>query len=163
MSFDLFLQHFQAGASSEADRAAVRRVISEVRAVVPDQWGQYDIPLPDGAMIRLEALDLESSELFDGCAFHLRGFSLEYCNFILKLALAGDMVIFNAQGKDDPKNPVLILSHESQASQVPAGMYTHPVLARDGLHLYTLLDGSYESWERYRAQVVQDSGRRSDA
>jgi hypothetical protein len=114
-------------------------------------------------MIRLEAATLESNELFSSCAFHLRGFSLDYCNFILKLALAGDMVIFDAQGKDDPKNPVLILSHESQASQVPAGMYTHTVLARDGLHLYTLLDGSYEGWERYRAQGLQDSGGRSDA
>ncbi len=163
MSFDLFLQHFQAGAPSEADRDAVRRVISEVRVVLPDQWGQYDIPLVGGGIIRLEAATLESNELFDGCAFHLRGFSLEYCNFILKLAQAGDMVIFNAQGKDDPKNPVLVFSRESQGSQVPVGMYTHSALARDGLHLYTLLDGSYESWERYRAQILQDPGGRSDA
>jgi len=67
------------------------------------------------------------------------------------------MVIFNAQGRDDPENPVLILSAQSQASEVPQDMYKHPMLARDGLHLYALLDGSYEGWQRYRSYSLQAS------
>lgn len=163
MSFDLFLQHFQAGVPAEADRAVVKRVIDHRGPVAADRYGQYDIDLPLGELIRLAAPTLISDEMFDGCAFHLRGFSLEYCNFILKLASAGDMVIFNAQGQDAPENPVLILSDAAQASQVPPGMYKNAVLARDGLHLYTLLDGSYEGWERYRNQALKSpSGRAED-
>jgi hypothetical protein len=158
MSFDLFLHRFRAGVSAPVDRAAVKSVIDEQGAVTPDRYGQYDIPLPDGEVIRLAAQDLDAPEIFDGCAFHLHGFSPEYCHFILKLAKAGDMVIFNAQGKDDPGNPVLILSDHKQASEIPNDMYKHAILARDGLHLYTLLDGSYEGWERYRVQILQQSG-----
>jgi hypothetical protein len=163
MSFDLYLQHFKAGASAEADRVAMKAVINERVAVVPDRYGQYDVPLPNGELIRLAAPTLESDEMFDGCAFHLHDFSLEYCDFILKLAKAGGMVIFNAQGRDSPENPVLILTDASQSSQVPPEIYQHAVLARDAIHLYTLLDGSYEGWERYRAQVLQGTAGHSEA
>jgi hypothetical protein len=163
MSFDLFLHHFKAGASAEADRVSVKNVICQTQIIAPDQYGQYDVPLSDGGLIRVSASTLESEKMFDGCAFHLRDFSLEYCNFILRLAVAGDMVIFNAQGKDDPDNPVLIFSNEAQALQVPPDMYKHSVVACNGLHLYALLDGTYESWERYRAQFVPAPPRRSDA
>ncbi|GHS88544.1 hypothetical protein FACS189487_07030 [Campylobacterota bacterium] len=158
MSFDLFLYCFKAGDTAPADRAAVKRVIDEQGVVTPDQYGQYHVPLPNGEVITLAAQDLDSPEEFDGCAFHLHGFSVEYCHFILKLAKAGDMVIFNAQGKDEPSNPVLILSDHKQELEVPNNMYKHAVLARDGLHLYTLLDGSYEGWERYREQILRQSG-----
>jgi hypothetical protein len=163
VSFDLFLQHFRAGASAEADRVSVKRVICQTRIVVPDEYGQYDVPLSDGGYIRLSASTLEGEEMFDGCAFHLRDFSPEYCDFILRLAVAGDMVIFNAQGKDDPDNPVLIFTDEAQALHVPADMYKHSVVARNELHLYALLDGTYEGWERYRAQVVPAPPRQNDA
>jgi hypothetical protein len=160
VSFDLFLYHFAAGALAEADRAAVKRVLFEARVVERDQNGSYDVPLLDGGSIRVSAPALESDETFDGCAFHLRALSRGHCDFILELAAAGDMVIFNAQGKDEPDNPVLILSGETQAPQVPPGMYKHAVVADSGAHLYTLLDGTYESWERYRAQVVSGTARR---
>jgi hypothetical protein len=155
MSFDVILHHFRDGKDSEpADRQAVLAAIRSYSDVTVDKYGQYDVPLRNGEHIILAASDLESDAVFKGCAFNLRGFSIQHCEFILDIARAGDMVMFNAQGNDTPQNPVLILCATEQELHVPKGMYKNAIVAENGLHLYSLLEGTFESWNAYRAQVV---------
>lgn len=155
MSFDVILHHFRDGKDSEpADRQAVLAVVRSYANVTVDKYGDYDVPLRDGAHIDFSASNLESDAIFNGCAFHLRGFSIPHCEFILDIARAGDMAMFNAQGDDTPQNPVLILCAAEQAFHVPKDMYKNAIIAENGLHLYSLLEGTFESWSDYRAQVM---------
>jgi hypothetical protein len=155
MSFDVILHHFRDGKDDEpADRQAVLAVIRSYANVTVDKHGNYHVPLRDGEHIVLAYSDLESDAVFKGCAFNLRGFSIQHCEFILDIARAGDMVMFNAQGSDTLENPILILCAAEQAFHVPKDMYKNAVTAENGLHLYSLLEGTFESWCAYRAQVV---------
>jgi hypothetical protein len=155
MSFDVILHHFRDGKDSEpADRQAVLAVVRSFADVTVDKYGDYHVPLRDGEHIVLAHSDLESDGVFKGCSFNLRGFSIQHCEFILDIARAGDMAMFNAQGNDTPQNPVLILCTAEQAFHVPKDMYKNAIIAENGLHLYSLLEGTFESWNDYRAQVV---------
>jgi hypothetical protein len=158
MSFDLFLYHFENGDSAGADRGAVKDVIRRYGNPKRDEYGRYTALLPDGSSITVSADELETEGAFTGCAFHLHGISIDDCGFILDLAVAGDMVIFNAQGRDEPDNPVMILSRKAQADQVPKEMYKHAIVVTSAQHLYALLEGSFEGWARFRDQVLRRSG-----
>jgi hypothetical protein len=160
MSFDIILVHFQNGESAPADRQAVLAAIKSYAEITADQYGQYHVPLRDGAHIELWASDLESDAVFSSCAFHLHGMAIQHCEFILDIACAGDMVMFNAQGSDTPESPVLILCAAEQAFHVTKGMYKNAIIAENGAHLLLLLEGTFESWSDYRAQVV-NLGRNS--
>jgi hypothetical protein len=157
MSFDVILVHFQNGESAPANRQAVLSVVRSYAAVTINEAGGYDVPLRAGARIELWASDLESDSVFDGCAFHLHGMAVQHCEFILDIARAGDMAMFNAQGGDTPESPVLILCTVEQGAHVPKGMYKHAIIAENGAHLLSLLEGAFDSWSAYRAQVVNPS------
>jgi hypothetical protein len=154
MSFDVILVHFQDGESAPADRQAVLSAVRSYAGVTVNEAGGYDVPLRHGARIELWASDLESDGVFSSCAFHLHGMAVQHCEFILDIARAGDMVMFNAQGSDTPENPVLILSAAEQAFHVTKDMYKNAIVAENGAHLLLLLEGTFESWHAYRVQIM---------
>ena len=153
MSFDIRLMHFEGNDLAEANREAVGVVLSQYSiASNGDDPGQHSVTVGEDEPFVIFA-NLESDEQFNSCAFELRSYTVECCNFILKLAAAGDMVIFNCQGDDSPENPVMILSRPTQLETTPP-LYENRIHATSGYHLLQLLLGSIVSWSEYRDQVT---------
>ena len=157
MSFDLYLERLVSGELAEVDKTAV---LEELRRHCSDpggKWGVYEVRFQDGSRVELAANGLESSENFTGCAFHLRGFTLPILSFVIDIAKAGDMFIFNAQGRDTLASPVAILTSEAQICHLPKTAWSHPVHCRNAVHLAALLGADHEEWERFRDNVIGKS------
>ena len=114
MSFDVFLQRFEYGASAAVRREAVREVLGRASCHGPDEFGFYLITFPEGVEVEFSARGLESDETFTGCAFHIGRFGDGLMKFILDVARAGDMVIVPAM----EGNPLILVSKDQQF-QVP--------------------------------------------
>ncbi|GHU10455.1 hypothetical protein FACS1894185_1980 [Betaproteobacteria bacterium] len=154
MSFDLFLNHFEAGEPAPADRAKVLGVLREYSRV-PNESGAYNVEFSDGSHVEFLA-KLESEEEFTGCAFPMHGFSPLIITFVFKVAVAGEMVIFNAQGNGTPENPLCIIPAPSQLPHLPSGLgsaYT-PFPCTSPEHLWQLLGMGFDDWSEYRDHVV---------
>ncbi len=156
MSFDLFLEHFEAGESAQAAKTRVLSTLRKIHPAPADQFGFYLIRFPGGSSIEFSAKGLEEEEDFSGCAFHLRGFSKEVFKFIFDIAKAGDMVIFNAQGRDSASSPLAILTNEKQRAEMPERVASQPVLCESADHLGALLGVDFLEWSDYRDQVRGD-------
>lgn len=154
MSFDLFLQRFESGESAQAGRIAVREVLRDCCKDPSDQFGFYNVKFRDGSHVEFSARGLESSESFTGCAFHIRGMSPEILSFVFTVAVVGDIVIFNAQGGDEPSSPLAILTSASQRIHLPEGAAANPVLCDSVHQLAELLGVGFEQWETYRDSVI---------
>ncbi|MBM7129562.1 hypothetical protein [Dyella mobilis] len=156
MSFDLFLQRFDSGTSAQVDRAAVLSVLRTVCQQPEDRFGFYLVEFPDGSHVELSAKGLETDDEFTGCAFHLRGFSKSLIFFVYDIAVAGDMVIFNAQGRSESQAemPMTILTSADQAPHLPSAVAECFAICSSGVQLAQLLGASIEDWEGYRDRVV---------
>jgi hypothetical protein len=73
------------------------------------------------------------------------------------VALAGDMVIFNAQGRNSAANPVMILTDPAQREQVSLKDYL-PVLCTSADRLAALLGQGFGDWQAYRDRVLSEGG-----
>jgi hypothetical protein len=154
MSFDLFLERFESGESAQVDRVTVLKLLRQHCQDSEDQFGFYLLKFPDGSHTEFQAKGLESSSSSTGCAFHLRGFSPTVLTFIFDVALSGDMVIFNAQGKDSPDNPLAILVHQTQKAHLPQAAGRHPILCTSPRHLSQLLGLAFEEWTEFRDSAI---------
>ena len=156
MSFDIFLAHFQNGETAPADRAAVLAVLHQQTHDSADSYGFYNVGFCDGSDVEFSAkeLEIDTGAEFSNCAFHLRDFSPEVITFVYQVAVAGDMVIINAQGRDDdPKNPLTILVDESQRAHLPEEL-GGARFAESAESLGNLLGASVGEWQAYRDRVV---------
>ena len=152
ISFDVFLQRFQAGEKAEADRAAVLAVLEEHEYSGPDRFGFYCVRFRDGTEAEFSAGSPETSEPFYGCAFHLRGISPELCAFVYAVARAGDMVILPAM---EDFTPILVSS--SQAAELPGSLseeFPPPALCSSSEDLEVLLNKGHAGWVKYRNHVT---------
>jgi hypothetical protein len=154
MSFDLFLQRFDSGDSAQVDRTKVLHVLRRHCQDSCDQFGFYLVEFPDGSDVEFSARGLESSDEFAGCAFHIRDFSPSLMVFVFDVADAGDMIIFNPQGADEPNSPLAILVNESQLAHMPDDAAANPVICKSASHLGQLLGLGFEQWEDYRDAIV---------
>jgi hypothetical protein len=158
MSFDLHLQHFVAGESAPIDPVPVVAVLARQRHTGPDDFGFYNVGFVDSTSVEFNAGGLDGSQPFSGCAFHIRGVGPELIEFVFAVAVAGDFVIFNAQGDDSAESPVLIMVRPGQESALPGDVVrqyeTRPVCT-SGAMLARLLFPDYEEWHAYRDQVVR--------
>ncbi|WP_109126554.1 hypothetical protein [Dyella sp. C11] len=160
MSFDLYLQRFDAGNSAQVDRTRVLSVLRAVCQDQPDGFGLYSVGFPDGSALELSAEGLESEHDFTGCVLHLREFTGATIDFVFNVAALGDMVIFNAQGRDTPKEPLVILTAPAQQQHLPDEVGDHPVVCTSPAHLAQLLGVAIEGWEGFRDAVLAgNSGR----
>ena len=149
MSFDIFLQKFSYGNSAEANREAVLAVLKNEKYKRPNRL--YHVTFTDGADVEFSA-ELESKGKFDGCAFFVRGMSRLLIKFIFDIAKAGDMVILPAM-----EGFVPILCSSEQKQHLPKELAHNeppPVVCESGEELESLLCGGYESWRKYRDQIV---------
>ncbi len=120
-----------------------------------DQSGFYLVRLADQSSVEFAAKGLESREDFSGCAFFLHGLSADVTNFVYDVAVAGDMVILNAQGANTHASPTLILTDVSQTKDLPKDMQLTPVLCESGQRLAELLGAGFGKWQNYRNQVIE--------
>ncbi|MBP7865404.1 MAG: hypothetical protein KA419_05585 [Acidobacteria bacterium] len=157
MSFDLFLERFKAGESAQVDRTKVLPLLRERCDLPGGKYGIYHLFFPDGCSVEIVAKGLETNDFFTGCAFHIRSFSAYLFAFIFDMAEAGDMVIFNAQGRDTESNPLAILVSDLQLKELPIGAVSHPVLCTSAEHLASLLEVDFAEWSDFRDRVVGSS------
>jgi hypothetical protein len=153
MSFDVFLQKFDAGEPAQADRELVLNVLRTHRYDGPDGFGFYVVKFPDGSDVEFSAKGLEDNTGFTDCAFHIRGMGQHLVRFIFEIAKAGDMVILPAM---DPFVP--ILSRPAQIDAVPAGLAENdpkPVFCESADELQSLLSEGYGAWKKYRDQIAK--------
>ena len=158
MSFDLFLERLVSGESAEADRARVLRLVRQQCQSSENPFGFYLLRFADGTHAEFQAKGLESDHKFTGCGFHLRAFGPDILTFIFELAVAADMVIFNAQGRDSPERPLAILIDPSQRTHLPPTAAINPVLCTSPRHLSELLGISYVEWSTFRDAAIGKSG-----
>jgi hypothetical protein len=161
MSFDLHLERFQFGESAPVDRVEVLRHLRQYCQDSEDRFGYYLLRFPDDANVEFQAKGLEFGGNFSGCGFHLRQFSSAILTFVFDLALAGDMVIFNCQGRDSPESPLAILVGESQRTHLPQAVVRHPILCTSPMHLGQLLGFDFERWSEFRDAAVVAVGKRN--
>jgi hypothetical protein len=153
MSFDLFLQRFEGGAEAPADRGDVLRVLRKYSSADADDFGFYLIDFADGGSADFSAAGLESAAPFSGCAFHLRGLSPTVVRFVYEIAVAGDMAILNAQGRDTVESPTAIYVAEPQLSHLSEGLGEHPRLVTSADELGEALGAGFLAWDQYRDQI----------
>ena len=156
MSFDLILQCFESGEPEPADRQSVLKVLQKHCKDTPDDFGYYIVNFQDGSSLEFSAKGLQSSESFTGCSFHIRGVSRELITFVYEVAVAGNMVIFNAQGTDEPHNPIALLVKSWQSTDLPEGVAANPILCNSPSHLSELIGFSFEGWKDYRDSVIRN-------
>ncbi len=166
MSFDVYLARFQRGEEVAAVnpgliRGLLNAHLPEGRKSGPDDYYcDYEILFEDGGVLEFNNTGLDPAKDLEGCSFRVRGLSPGASRFMYQVACMGDMVIFNAQGRDDPDgiNPLAIAVSASQRAHVPPGVARFPVHCRSADEFHVLLLPSYSGWTDYRARIV--SGRR---
>lgn len=155
MSFDLILVHLKNGDTEPINEpAVVLNVLREFCNDKADEFGFYVVALADGSSIRFSASGLESGSDFSSCSFHLRGITPDVVSFIYRIAHAGDMVIFNPQGMDEPKNPSAICLTSEQKREITENVAKNPVVCNSPKHLGQLLGVGFDGWSGYRDRVV---------
>lgn len=156
MSFDLMLVNTEHGDAGLADRAAVQGVLR--RYGLQDSSDDcYDAVFDDGSHVSFRACGLSGQEPFNTIAFQLRDFTHPMMCFIHEVALAGDFIILNMQGKDTETSASLLLVDEAQRAHLWEDAAKHPQLVTSGDQLGAALVGDAEGWRRYRDQVLSGS------
>lgn len=154
MSFDVFLQRFEAGKSAQVSREPVLAVLKTKKFKGPDDFGVFVVEFPDGLDVEFSAKGLQDSGSFTECAFHIHGIGPHLVKFILELAKAGDMVLLPAM-----EDFVPILSLAEQRKELPAELAENdpePVLCGSPEELLSLLSGGYAGWQKYRDQMLHE-------
>lgn len=155
MSFDVYLQRFDKGQPAKVSREQVLSVLRSTKFSGPDDFGFYVVKFPDGQDVEFSAEGLQGSGEFTGCSFQIRGMSPHLVRFMFEVAKAGDMVLIATM---EPFVP--ILSRPEQQEQLPAELAENdpaPVVCGSPEELDSLLSGSYESWQKYRDQVLRQN------
>jgi hypothetical protein len=149
LSFDLFLQRFEAAASTETAAEAISAVLLEFGVTSPRGNGWFDLDTALGACGELQFDGPATGNGVLGCAFHLRGLSLRLLELIWRVARAGDFVIVVPQ---EP-GPQIILTGEHQRAHLPADLEAGVAVARSPEHLGELISGGFDNWQAYRMQI----------
>jgi hypothetical protein len=155
MSFDVFLQRFEAGQSAQVSRERVLAVLRATKFHPLHSADYYAVEFPDGSDVEFAADGLQGTGDFKGCAFFIHGMSQHLVRFMLEVAKAGDMVILPAM---EPFVPILSLAE--QQKQLPAELAENdpePVLCGSPEELEILLSGGYEGWQNYRDRVLREN------
>ena len=160
VSFDVFMQRFEAGEPAEVHARPVRELLSTTTYRGPDEFGFYIVGFPDGVEVEFSANGLESPGPFTGCAFHVRSFGDSLIQFMFDVAQAGDMVILPAM----EGNPLVLVS-KAQARELPPDLResSRSIVVRSANDLAAVLTGGFDSWSGYRDQILRQSKRESEA
>jgi hypothetical protein len=155
MSFDIFLYKFSRGMRAEANWEAVLIVLKT--ANFTGSGGSYIVKFPDGIDVEFSARKLEGKDEFTNCVFFVRGMSPLLIKFIFEIAKAGDMAILPAM-----ENFVPILTSTKQKQHLPESLAENEppaIVCESALELESLLCGGYNSWKKYRDQIVGSGGK----
>jgi hypothetical protein len=153
MSFDLYVVHVKDGDAAPAERRPVLDAIDRYGNVERQGDNYYDAYFDDGSHAEFSAKGLETDEEFDLCVFRLRNFTFPIMRFIYEVAVAGDMVMVNAQGHGTEESPSTIIVHDGQRQH----LWPDPGVVRlvtSPVELAEALVGDVSAWEGYRDQVV---------
>ena len=153
MSFELYVVHVKDGDAAPAERRPVLDAFDRYGKVERHSDGFYDVYFDDDSHVQFSASGVETDKEFDSCVFYLRNFTLPIMRFIYEVAVAGDMVLVNAQGHGTEASPSTIIVNEGQRQH----LWADPGVVRlvtSPLELAQALVGDVSAWQGYRDQVV---------
>ena len=153
MSFDLYVVHLENGDPAPAERRPVLDAFGQHGNVERHGDGFYDAFFDDGSHVQFSSKGLETDEDFDICGFQLRNFTFPIMRFIYEVAVAGDMMVVNAQGHGTEESPSTIIVSEGQRQH----LWRDPGVVRvvtSPVELAQALVGDVSAWQGYRDQVV---------
>ena len=162
MGYGITLHRFSRREDSSEQRARaikklMNRYVWDGRTISDDEFMDgYELHFPNGEAVEMSISGLSPEMGGDGCHFRLHGIGPAVCGFIYEVACAGNMIIFNEQGRDDEEltNPVAILVEPAQKEWATEIGYQNSVLCESGGHLEALLSGSHAAWLDYRRKVL---------
>jgi hypothetical protein len=132
------------------ERAAVAKLLEDLKAEGPDEFGFYSLSFPDGGEAGLSASGLTEGDNFDGCSVGTRAFTPDVACFLFRLSRAGNLVLIPAAKGIGP-----LVTSEQQRQRVAARFPDTRVVQSEAT-LEKELRGSFESWHQYRQQVLGD-------
>jgi hypothetical protein len=133
---------------TDAERAAVRRLLRSGGAAAPDEFGCYAVELPDGGSAEVYAKELHESGHCDGLMVSLRGMTPGLVVFLWELCQAGNM-----SATPIMEDEVVAVASEEQRQRVK-DRWPEAVVVASPDEFRELLSGGLAAWQAYRDQVV---------
>ena len=133
-----------------SQRKAVRKLITEVKAIGPDPDGYYKLTFSDGGManVCIGSLDAEPPWI----AFHveIQVMTDELIAFVYRLAQSGNMSILPIM-----QDAVPLLTSPA-TDQLVRDRWPDALVIDSPARLEQLLRKGYKQWTRYRDQVLEE-------
>ena len=133
---------------TDAERAAVRKLLKSGGAAKPDEFGCYAVEFKDGGSAEVFASELAGSEQCDGLMVSLHGLTPAVVRFLFELCRAGNM-----SATPIMEDEVVVVVSEAQRLRVQ-GRWPEAIVAGSPEELSRLLSGGVTAWQAYRDQVV---------
>jgi hypothetical protein len=134
------------------ERAAVRKLLRNLGAEGPSEFGTYSLSFGDGGEADLSMDGLDGNDKVTGCSVQTRGLSPDVVEFLFRLSRSGNMVMTPAaEGVGD-----LVTSAEQQ--QRIASRFPDVTVVSSTAALAKALERGFEAWRQYRDQIVRDDG-----
>ena len=133
---------------TDAERAAVRKVLKSAGAAKPDEFGCYAVEFKDGGSAEVFASELAGAEQCDGLMVSLHGLTPEVVRFLWELCHVGGMAATPVM-----EDGVVIVASAEQLQRVKS-RWPAAVVIGSPEGLGRLLDGGVAGWEAYRDQCT---------
>jgi hypothetical protein len=133
---------------TDAERAAVRKLLKAGGAAKPDEFGCYAVEFKDGGSAEVFASELAGTEQCDGLMVSLHGLTPMVVGFLYELCRAGNMSATPVMEEE-----VVVVASEAQRVRVQ-GRWPAAVVVGSAAELGRLLTDGVAAWQAYRDQVV---------
>jgi hypothetical protein len=133
---------------TDAERAAVRKLLESAGAAEPDEFGCYAVAFKDGGSAEVFASGLAGSGQCDGLMVSLHGLTPDVVGFLWELCRAGGMAATPVM-----EDEVVVVASEEQQLRVQ-GRWPAAVVVGSPEELGRLLSGGVAAWQAFRDQAV---------
>jgi hypothetical protein len=133
---------------TDAERAAVRKLLKAAGAAKPDEFGCYVVEFKDGGSAEVFASELAGPEQCDGLMVSLHGLTPQVVAFLWELCRAGGMASTPVM-----EDEVVVVASAEQLQRVK-GRWPAAVVVGSPEELGRLLNGGVAAWQAYRDRVV---------
>jgi hypothetical protein len=130
------------------ERAAVVSLLQELQAEGPDEFGCYHLSFADGGEAAVSVPFLVDESQLDGCSVTTRSLTADVISLWFRLSRAGNLVILPVAEGVGP-----LVTSEEHRERV-AARYPDAKVVQSAEALGQDLRGGFESWRRYRAQLL---------
>ena len=133
---------------TDAERAAVRKLLKAAGAAKPDEFGCYAVEFKGGGSAEVFASELAGTEQCDGLMVSLHGLTPAVVGFLYDLCRAGNMAATPIM-----EDEVVVVASEAQRLRVQS-RWPSAVVVDSPAEFGRLLSDGVAAWQAYRDQVV---------